>query len=245
MAAWRIGRGWTEAELKAQLAHARTLPRNFPEAPEALPETPGWFHYSSEAVVGREAPGPPLAGGPFARGRIVVASYAFSDPRIVTGHFDPDAPLLGRPMLLERKALRLLHYLGGVVVGATREDEAGEDEAGEEETAYGFRYDTLQGHIECGSEWFLLTKAHRTGDLRFRIEAYWKPGQFPNWWSRLGFTYLGPRYQRQWHHRAHALMARLVRDPAVEAPDAPAGALVHADPAVVFKRFKPHDLPSP
>ena len=240
MAGWRIGRGWTEAELEARLARAQRLPRNFSDSPEEMTLERGWHHYFSEAVIGREDPGPPRAEGPFARGRIAVASYAFSDPRIVIGHFDPEAPLLGRVMLLELRALRVLHYLGAVVVSAVHEDEAGE-----EQTAYGFRYDTLEGHIECGLEWFLLTKAHRTGDLRFRIEAYWRPGQFPNWWSRTGFTYLGPRYQRKWHHNAHALMARLVRDPAVEEPAPAAGALVHADPAVVFRRFKPHDLPSP
>lgn len=238
MAEWRIGRGWTEAELKERLSRAETLPRNFPEAPEELSRERGWHHYFSEAVIAREEPGPPQEDGPFARGRIAVANYAFSDPRIVIGHFDPDAPLLGRPMLLEMRALRALHYLGGVRVGAVREDEGADGE-----TVYGYRYDTLQGHIECGAEWFLLTKEHRTGDLRLRIEAHWKPGQFPNWWSRAGFTYLGPHYQRRWHHHAHALMTRLVRDPAVAEPHTADGELVHADPAVVFKRFKPHDLP--
>ena len=234
MAEWRIGRGWTEAELEEHLDRAQTLGRNFTDPPEALTRARGWRHYFSESVVAREPPGPP--SGAFTRGRVAVAAYAFSDPRIVIGHFDPDVPLLGRVMLLEMRALRVLHYLGGVVVGAVR-DEAVRDETGAEETVFGYRYDTLEGHIECGAEWFTLTKAQRTGALRFRIAAAWRPGQFPNGWSRLGFAYLGPRYQRLWHHRAHALLARLVRDPAVSEPEAGAGRLVHADPAVVFKRY--------
>ncbi|MDX1421028.1 MAG: DUF1990 family protein [Rubricoccaceae bacterium] len=242
MSEWRIGRGWTDAELRERLAQAARLPRNFAEAPEALPEAPGWRRYYSEAVVGREAPGPARPDGPFARGCVAVASYAFSDPRIVIGHFDPEAPLLGRPMLLEMRALRAVRFLGPVVVGAVREATV---DGTDDETVYGFRYDTLDGHIERGAEWFTLTKAHRTGDLRFRIEAYWQPGQFPTWWSRLGFATLGPRYQKVWHHRAHALLARLVREPAVRAPDGTDGAVVHASPAVVFERFPPRDLPTP
>jgi hypothetical protein len=159
----------------------------------------------------------------------------FSDPGIIIAHFEPDVPLLGRPMLLEIRALRLMHYLGGGVVGATRSEQDAE------RTIFGFRYDTLEGHIERGVEWFLLTKLHATGEIRFRIEAAWRPGQFPNWWSRVGFNWIGPMYQKVWHRRAHALLATLVRDPD-PAPDAPtSGRLVHTDLEFEFKRLKtPH-----
>jgi hypothetical protein len=234
MADYRIGRGWTEAELKRRLAAAATRPLNFSDPLDQMTLERGWNQYYSEAIVGREAPGPPLPEGPYARGRIAVAAYAFSDPRIVIGHFDPDVPLLGRYMLLEMRALRILHYLAGVVVNATRDDES------DGEHVFGFRYDTLDGHIESGAEWFLLKKSAATGEIRFRIEAAWRPGQFPNWWSRMGFAYLGPRYQKKWHHHAHAILARLMRDPAVRPPSSEGDALVHADPAVVFKRFRAH-----
>jgi hypothetical protein len=240
MAEWRIGRGWTEAELEQRLVGLPQRQRNFADPVEAMTLERGWNQYFSEAVVGREPPGPPVPDGPFTRGRVAVSAYAFSDPRIVIGHFDPDVPLLGRYMLLEMRALRVFHYLAGVVVAATRHDEA-EGEAGPE-SVFGFRYDTLDGHIESGVEWFLLRKAHATGEIRFRIEAAWRPGQFPNWWSRLGFAYFGPRYQKRWHHRAHALLARLMRDPDVAAPEAEHGRLVHADPAVVFQRIRAHHV---
>ena len=236
MADWRIGRGWTDAELEARLAALRTRGLNFSDRVDEMTLERGWNTYFSEATVGREPPGPPVPDGPFARGRIAVSAYAFSDPRIVIGHFDPDVPLLGRHMLLEMKALRVFHYLAGVVVGATRHDEA------DGETVFGFRYDTLEGHIESGAEWFLLRKSHETGEIRFRIEASWRPGQFPNWWSRLGFAYLGPRYQRKWHLRAHALLAGLMREPDVRPPEAEGGRLVHADPSVVFQHFRAHDV---
>ena len=69
-------------------------------------------------------------------------------------------------------------------------------------TLFGFRYDTLEGHIEQGFEWFLLTKDHATGGIHFRIEAHWRLGDFPNWWSRLGFLLIGEHYRRLWRHRA-------------------------------------------
>lgn len=232
MAEWRIGRGWTEAELEARLAGLHALDLNFTDPPERMTPANGWRRYHSSAVVGQASPGPPAADGPFARGQTAVASYAFSDPRIVIGHFDPDVPLRGRRMLLEMRALRVLHYLSGVVVGAVRA------ETEEGQTVFGFRYDTLEGHIESGSEWFLLTKAHETGEIRFDIKAVWRPGHFPNWWSRAGFSWLGPRYQRLWHYRAHAHLARLIRNPEVRSPSSGPGPgrLVHADPEVVFER---------
>lgn len=232
MAEYRIGRGWTESELKQRLAAAHALPLNFSDPLDEMTLDRGWHQYYSEAVVASEVPGPPVAGGPFARGRIVVENYAFSDPRIVIGHFDPAIPLLGRRMLLQMRALRVFHYLAGVVVNATRAEEV------DGTTVVGFRYDTLEGHIEEGVEWFLLTKDHETGTIRFRIEAAWRPGQFPNLWSRIGFSYLGPRYQKIWHHRAHALLARLMRDPAVAPPEPRRGRLVEARPSVVFQRTR-------
>ncbi|MGZ3457591.1 MAG: DUF4126 family protein, partial [Archangium sp.] len=67
------------------------------------------------------------------------------------------------------------------------------------------------GHIEAGREWFLLSKDHRSGELRFHIKAAWREGRFPNWWSRLGFELVGRRYQRAWHHLAHLRLRELLR----------------------------------
>jgi uncharacterized protein (UPF0548 family) len=136
------------------------------------------------------------------------------------GHFDPEAPLIGRNMLLELKVLGL-HFLGGVRVTEARED------ADHGTSYFGFRYDTLAGHIERGFEWFLLTKDHRTGEVQFRIEAHWRLGDFPNWWSRAGFLTIGNAYRSLWRHRAPGRLRRLAQQPAAK-PIAPAdGALAH------------------
>ena len=173
---WRLGRGWSAGEVLERL---RELPNRQSTAPDPEDKearegtSTGWRHYFSEAPIAREAPGPPVAGGAFERARQLVERYTFSDPRIVQAHLDAEAPLLGRHMLLEIKVLGI-HYLCGVVVGAVH------NEAALSESVFEFRYDTLLGHLEAGSEWFSLKKDHETGSVDFRIPSDLEsPGSFP------------------------------------------------------------------
>jgi uncharacterized protein (UPF0548 family) len=230
MVEWRIGKGWTEEELEKKLDILPALKRNFSEPAGQMTNENGWQQYYSEAVIARGKPGLPEENGLFERGRKAVANYEFSDPRIVIAHFDPDTPLPERHMLLEMRAFRILHYLSGVVVGAVCSEQS------KKNSIFGFRYDTLEGHIEKGTEWFLLTKEHETGEIRMRVEASWRPGQFPNWWSRFGFSLVGPHYQERWHRLAHRRMARIVHRSESHSLNREEGRLVHTDPDVVFKR---------
>jgi uncharacterized membrane protein/uncharacterized protein (UPF0548 family) len=205
---WRFGNGWTDEVLSARLAALvaateRASPGSSMSAwtDEALASLdraePGGRirHLTSREVLAQEGTGAPEPGGPFARACDLVERYELSDPSIVTAHFDHAAPLPGRPMLLEIKVLGL-RYLCATVVGDVVA------EASDHETRFGFRLDTLAPHLERGSEWFMVTKDHRDGLVRFSIAARWEPGQFPNRWSRLGFALLARRYQRAWHRRA-------------------------------------------
>ena len=63
--------------------------------------------------------------------------------------------------------------------------------------------------MEKGFEWFLLTKDHLDGEIRLRIEAHWRLGDFPNWWSRLGFLLIGSHYRELWRRRALGRLRRL------------------------------------
>lgn len=226
MARWRIGRGWTDEELQRELARVGSLRRNFDEDPDELQQRSGWLKYGSESILARVAPGPPVPDGPFARGRQCLESYDFSDRRIVRARFDATADLLGRRMLLELRAFRIVRFLAGVEVGAVR------DERTESTSTFGFRYDTLEGHIERGSEWFVLTQDHRSGRIRFRISARWLPGDFPNWWSRLGFRLVSRHYQTTWHRRAHQKTARAVHSGIPRTSRRPRT----SDPKVIFER---------
>jgi uncharacterized membrane protein/uncharacterized protein (UPF0548 family) len=195
MAEWRLGREWAAHELARRLDEAARLRRNF-DIDEGLSTAHGWNRHASRAVIAREALGRPAADGPFERGWTLVQQFAFSDPRIVRAHFDHEAPLMGRRMLLEIRVLGL-HYLGATVVGAVRDDSDGG------RTLRGYRYDTLEGHIERGCEWFLVAKNHATGEVTFTVRAAWQHGELPNVWSRIGFRLLVRRYQRAWHRLAH------------------------------------------
>lgn len=219
MALWRFGSSWPEEALKRHLAALAGRSVNFTEAPEEMIEALGWKVDGADAQLGVEPPGPPIRDGLFERAKQGLIQYDFSDPRIVEGHFDPEAEFVGRNILLEIKCLGL-HFLGGARVHGVR------DEVGEKGTVFGFRYDTLEGHIERGFEWFLLSKNHETGEVRFKIEAHWRLGDFPNWWSRLGFKLVGEHFREKWRHEAPLRLKRLARRPA-DVPLPPPGELAH------------------
>jgi uncharacterized protein (UPF0548 family) len=219
MQIWRFGRGWSEASLKRHLAELAQRKVSFTTLAEQMTQAAGWYVDGIDAPIGREPPGRPLPDGLFARARSAVINYDFSDPRIVVGHFDPDAPLAGRDILLEIKVFGL-RFLNGARVHSVR------DEADDARTVFGYRYDTLTGHFEQGFEWFLLTKTHATGEVRFKIEARWRLDKFPNWWSRLGFLLVGERFRELWRRLAVKRLRRLARRPADRAIAGP-GRLAH------------------
>jgi uncharacterized protein (UPF0548 family) len=218
MAEWRLFGGWPSDALRVRVERLPHVERNFDAEEEQMTAEGGWHHYHSEAVIARETEG----GGCFERARVALANYQFSDPNIVTAHFDPAGALLTRRILLEIKVLAL-HYLCPTVVSRVRD----------EPNVYGFRYDTLQGHIERGVEWFLLTRDEQ-GEIRFRIEARWQRGDLPNWWSRLGFVLLAGHYQRRWHREAHRRLSVLAHDGSTARPRRDYAGLTHQGIDVTF-----------
>lgn len=218
MAEWRLLRGWSSDELRARMAHLSTAQLNFEGVEEEMTGEKGWHHYHSEAVIAEEPDGTAC----FERARVALANYQFSAPRIVIAHFDPKGPLLGRRILLEIRVFGL-RYLCPALVTRVRD----------EGNVYGFRYDTLEGHIERGMEWFLLTKDD-SGAIRFRIEARWQRGDMPNWWSHVGFIALSGYYQRKWHRRAHNLMSLLAHYGSTSRPRRDASGLTHQGIDVTF-----------
>ena len=204
VAPWRLGPTWPATTLRAHLRALNDRPVTFDVAPSRLMPEEGWIVDGIDARIGREPPGPPLADGTFARARRAIVAYEFSDPRLVRGHFDRTAPLLGRNMLLEAKVV-WLRFLVGVRVAEARE--ARDDGR----SVFVFHYDALDGHVVRGAEWFMLAKDHRTGALRFRIEAHWRHGRFPTWWSELGFRLFGRSYRALWRRLAVRRLRRLAR----------------------------------
>jgi len=219
MALWRFGRGWPENIMKAYLADLSDQPVSFDCPIEDMVPEKDWTVDGTEEPIGTEPPGPPVSDSIFERARQGIINYDFSDPRIVEGHYDPESPLIGRNILLEMKVLGF-RFLSGCRIHSLR------DETDGHRTYFGFRYDTLKGHIERGYEWFLLTKQHDTGEVQFKIEAHWRLGDFPSWWSAAGFKLFGERYRAAWRREAPERLRILVRHP-VEKPAAAPGGLAH------------------
>lgn len=220
MALWRFGRGWSDAEMKGYLAALADRTVNFNTPPQQMTRENGWtVDGEAEVPIGTEPPGPPLPDGFYARARQALINYDFSDPSIVVGHFDPNTPFVGRDILLELKVMGF-RFINGCRVHSVR------DESDEGATTFGFRYDTLEGHIEQGFEWFLLVKEHATGKIHFTIEAHWRLGDFPNLWSKVGFKLIGEHYRSLWRHRAPERLRKLAHQPEA-APVAAPGELAH------------------
>ena len=114
----------------------------------------GWTLDRATEIVGIEPPGPPLPKGIFARAKRGVERYEFSDPALARPHFDRNAKVPGRDMAVEISFFGM-HFLAGVRVCGVEERQT------ETETVYGFRYETLEGHPECGHEMVLLHKKSR------------------------------------------------------------------------------------
>jgi uncharacterized membrane protein/uncharacterized protein (UPF0548 family) len=193
---WRFLRGWNQKEIDERLLKIAVLERSIASKLTGEPtgaETRRWRSHHSEGLV---------ACNSFDELREAIAAYRFSDPSIVRGYFDPEVPLLERRMLLEIQVLGF-RFLCATIVSEVIEWRD------ENESLFAFRYDTLEGHLESGMEWFILRHDHETGETRFRIEALWRPGVSPNWWSRIGFFLLSRPYQRKWHRMAYARLKKI------------------------------------
>jgi hypothetical protein len=202
---WRIGRGWSEAEIRAHLAALEERPIAFePVAGDrdeeaVLAPAPGWTVERYEARLGLEAPGPLEPDGLFRRCAQAVRAYRFADPRITHGHFDPESPLLGRTILVDTHAL-ILRFLVGLRVGAVLDRVDGPP--GRERSEFGIRLDTLAGHLIHGSEWVLVLKEHASGAVRLRIVVRWRQAPLPAGWMAPGMWLFGERVRVRWRRQA-------------------------------------------
>jgi len=180
-------------------------------APEdgAVSAVTGHWHVDSDAtVVGREKPGAPEPDGPWAAACRLVSEYEFADARILRGVYHQGSELLGRNMLLEARFFGLRFYLGVRVTGVTDEER---DSGNGPERAWGWSYQTLEGHIEQGRLSYEVIKNLATGQVSFRVAGYSRRAPIPNLIVRLGFEIFGRWTQRRFYRNIQARMASLVR----------------------------------
>lgn len=174
---------------------------------------PGAFRDRYEALVGREAPGPPEVDGPFRRSAHAIMGYEIF-PTWVGGR------ALRRPVRVGDTVGLLYRFLPWVsLFFASRVVDVFDGPGGAGWRA-GFTYRTLPGHPETGEETFAVEKDAETGEVRFSLDNWSRPGH-PL--TRL-FLPLARLLQRRASHAALRQMAeRCARRETQEARRNPAG----------------------
>lgn len=165
-------------------------PLNFDR--EALRDAPGtgWRVDDIRRSLPGEKPGPPEADRSFSTAQRLIRGYEFADPSIVRAFYDPEHPLKGRTMLLRLRALGFAQVYVGVRVLDVIDETCEHD--GRPVQRWGWRYGTLQGHLEQGEMSWEVWKWLDTGEVDFRVHAISRPAQIANPIIALGFRLVGP-----------------------------------------------------
>jgi uncharacterized protein DUF1990 len=155
-----------------------------------------------------ETSGEPVPGGTFEIARRLMTDYEFADPSMVRALYDADAPLLGRDMLLEVRFFAI-HVDVGVRVSQIFDETREVD--GERVKVWGWAYQTLEGHLECGQMDYQLWKWLDSGRVEYRIHAVSEHVGGRNPVINLGFRLVGRREQVLFARRCGERMEKLVR----------------------------------
>ena len=200
------------AALDARAARAldelRDRSFNFDDAERASwSEATGWKIDDYCRPLPAERPGPPEPGGPWERAQQLLRDYEFADPTLVRATFRSDGPLEGRDILLEVRFWGLRFRVGvrvTEVIDGTREVD------GRSVQVWGWRYATLQGHLEMGEMGFEVWKWLDSGVVQFRVHVVSRPGRIANPLIRIGFRLFARRAQVRFATRSCERMAGLV-----------------------------------
>ncbi|MBK8099300.1 MAG: YndJ family transporter [Planctomycetes bacterium] len=134
--------------------------------PDVTPGTAGVATDRHELELPTEAPGPPLANGPFRRAATAALCYRSFPLNMLVGLREPGPVHVGETV---RARYRLLSFLQ-IVFAARVIDVFDSERDGVHRT--GFTYRTLVGHPECGVETFAIEKELTTGKVRAVLFAH-------------------------------------------------------------------------
>ncbi|WET76824.1 DUF1990 family protein [Amycolatopsis sp. QT-25] len=199
----RITRG-RDADPFAVLADLGARRINYDRGEVARPD---WNFDRHRHVLGFEEPGPPTESGLWSRARALVRDYEFTPPELINAHYRSGTDLAERNMLLEGRFLGL-RFLMGVRITALL------DERGEERTAWGWSYDTLDGHLERGRVDYAVVKHHSTGEVEFTATSYSQVSPALHPVLRMGWAVFGRRTQLRFYRRIGERLEDLLRYPA-------------------------------
>ncbi|TWV53685.1 DUF1990 family protein [Streptomyces misionensis] len=165
---------------------------------------PAWNIDVHRTALPAEPPGAPTPGGPWTQACRMVRDYEFSPPEIVRALYDPAAPLLGRDMLLEARFHALHFYCGVRVTEVVDETRDGTDHA------WGWAYETLDGHLERGKVTYQVVKDGRTGAVEFLATCHSQGAPTLGPVTSLGWRLFGRRTQLRFYRRCGERMRHLV-----------------------------------
>ena len=148
----------------------------------------GWHVDDLFVTLPPEPPGPPVHEGSWQIAGRLIRGYEFADPSVVRAFYDADAPMSGRNMLLELRALGLVSIYVGVRVGEVYEETRRVD--GRDARVFGWNYRTLEGHVEMGQMDWEVWKWIDTGQVQFHIYAVSRTAPIPNPVVAIGFRLL-------------------------------------------------------
>jgi uncharacterized protein (UPF0548 family) len=170
----------------AALAHT---PVNYDPDALDLDDPPAGWHLDDRCQpLPAERPGEPVPGGSWEIARRLIQGYEFADPSLVRAHYDRDAALQGRTMLLELRALNLVSVHVGVRVVNVYDEIRDPD--GRRARVFGWAYRTLEGHVEMGQMDWQVWKWHDSGEVQFRVRSVSRTAQIANPIVRVGFWVL-------------------------------------------------------
>lgn len=181
--------------MRRRLRRLRGRPVNYDPATLDLDHPPpGWLVDDRCQPLEPEPPGLPTDRGCWKIAKTLIAGYEFADPSIVRAFYEPGVPLLGREMVLELRALNVVHIHVGVRVVEVQDGVRTIDRR--TVSVFGWAYRTLEGHVEQGQMEWMVFKWHDTGDVEFRVRAVSRPARIANPLIRIGFLALRKRERR-------------------------------------------------
>ena len=181
--------------LRRRLAQLSDAPVNYDVDALDLDHPPAGWHVDTRCQpLVAEPPGDPVPGGSWEIAGRLIRGYEFADPSLVRAFYDPEAPLQGREMLLELRALGLVSVHVGVRV--VRVYDGLRTVGGRSARVFGWAYRTLRGHVERGQMDWQVWKWLDTGEVQFRVHSVARVAPIANPVIWVGFHVLR-RYERR------------------------------------------------